>query len=209
MDQKTIWDNRFSNSNSHPRNNEWIEKYLEYFNKKMECMIVDLGCGKGANAIYLQEQGFNVLACDFAPSAIRFINEIYPSIQTICFDMISEFPNDISDVGIVLASLSIHYFALDDTVKLYDNIRNILGLGGYFIFRVNSKKEFENKDKVNVTDIIEKDYYILKDGTTKRYFDIKSISQLLNNFSIVKISEDNSRYHGREKYYIEGVVQKI
>ena len=209
MDQKTIWDNLFSNSTRRPRYNEWIEKYLDYFNKKSGCMIVDLGCGRGANSIFLNERGFNVLACDFSPSAISFINETHPSIQTRCFDMIREFPNDITNVGIVLSSLSTHYFTLEDTVKLYANIRDMLELGGYFIFRVNSKKEYENKNKANVADIIEKDYYVLNDGVTKRYFDIESISQLLHGFSIVKINENNSLYNDNEKYYIEGVVQKI
>ena len=209
MDQKTIWDNRFTNSISHRRDNEWIKKYLDYFNMKMGHMIVDLGCGKGANSIYLHERGFNVLACDFSPSALGFINQTYPSIQTRCFDMVHEFPDDIKDVGIVLASLSTHYFTLDDTIKLYDNIRAALTLGGYFIFRVNSKKEFEYKNKANVAGILEEDYYILKDGTTKRYFDVDSVSQLLNGFSIIQVNEDESLYHSNEKYYIEGVAQKI
>ena len=209
MEQKAIWDNRFSNSTDNPQFNEWVEKYLEYFNEKAGCVVVDLGCGRGANAVYLHNHGFNVLACDFSLPAIKFINENHPAIKTRCFDMIHEFPTDFRDVGVVLASLSTHYFTLEDTTKLYNNIRNMLGLGGYFIFRVNSKKEYAHKNKAYVTDIIEEDYYALKDGVTKRYFDIDSISALLGGFSIIQINENISEYNDGKKYFIEGIVQKI
>ena len=208
MEQKAIWDNRYSSSTDIPKNTEWIEKYSKYFNTKKNCTVVDLGCGKGVNSIYLKEQGFDVIACDFSPVAIKSINETHPSIQTRCFDMIKTFPNDIKNAGIVLASLSTHYFSFDNTVKLYNNIQNMLEPTGYFIFRVNSKKEFENNNKDFATDMIEKDYYILSDGSTKRYFDIDSISTFLKGFSIIKINESTSGYHGKEKHFIEGVAQK-
>ena len=208
VDQKAIWDGRYSSSSDNPRNDGWIENYIKYFNEKRENLIVDLGCGKGANSIYLQERGFNVLACDFSSQAINFVNKTYPAVQTQCFDMIYEFPNDIKDIGIILASLSTHYFTLDETVRLYNNIRNSLETGGYFIFRVNSKKEYEYKDKIEVADIIENDYYILKNGVKKRYFDINSISGLLNGFIVMKINEGSSEFYNN-KNYIEGIAKKI
>ena len=208
MEQKTIWDNRYSNRSNIPKDTEWIEKYSKYLNTKKNYTVVDLGCGKGVNSIYLKNQGFNVIACDFSPVAINFINETYPSIQTRCFDMINEFPNDIKNIGIVLASLSTHYFSFDDTTQLYSNIRNMLEPTGYFVFRVNSKKEFEINNKAYVAGTIEKDYYTLSDGSVKRYFDIDSISTFLKGFSIVKINESACGYHGQEKHFIEGVAQK-
>ena len=80
----------------------------------------------------------------------------------------------------------------------------MLGIGGYFIFRVNSKKEYEYKNKANVVDMVEKDFYVLSDGVTKRYFDIDSISQLMGGFSVIQINEDSSGYHDGIKYYNRG-----
>jgi cyclopropane fatty-acyl-phospholipid synthase-like methyltransferase len=209
MKQKEIWDKRYSNNADMLENVEWIKNYSKYFNMKKGCTIVDLGCGRGSNSIYLEEQGFNIIACDFSPVAIKYINETYPSIQTRCFDMTKEFPDDIKNIGIVLASLSTHYFSFDDTIRLYNNIRNMLEPMGYFVFRVNSKKEFENKDKEFIINELEKDYYVLNDGNTKRYFDIHSISALLREFLIIEINETTSGYHGKEKHFIEGIAQKI
>lgn len=182
---------------------------MKYIEEKQGGTVIDLGCGKGNNSLFLKERGYNVIACDFSPVAIEFINKTNPLIDTMCFDMISEFPNNIKNGDVVLASLSTHYFSLNDTINLYGNIRNILNLTGYFIFRVNSKKELEDRDKPYIKSMIEKDYYLLNDGSIKRYFDIDSISTLLEGFTIIKINEDSSEYHGKKKYYIDGVVQKI
>lgn len=35
------------------------------------CRAIDLGCGSGANAIFLAEHGFDVVGVDFSPVAIR------------------------------------------------------------------------------------------------------------------------------------------
>ena len=149
IEQKSIWDNRYSKNTDITMNTEWIEKYSKYFNIKKNCTVVDLGCGKGVNSIYLEEQGFDVIACDFSSIAIKFINETYPSIKTKCFDMVKEFPKDISNVGIVLASLSTHYFSFDDTVQLYNNIHSISTLlKGFSIVKINeSAAEYHGKEK--------------------------------------------------------------
>src|SRR5205809_7658578 len=34
------------------------------------CRVVELGCGTGINAIWLAQQGFDVMALDFSPLAI-------------------------------------------------------------------------------------------------------------------------------------------
>jgi len=210
LEQKIIWDNRYSSIKHNSQSSEWVEKYREYFREKKERTIIDLGCGKGDNSYHLTEAGYsNIIACDFSPVAIEYINKTYPTIETRCFDMINEFPGDIKNVGVVLASLSTHYFSMNDTVKLYRNIYDILEPTGYFIFRVNGKKEFENNDKNNIHSVIENDYYLLNDGTTKRYFDIDSISALLKSFLIVDVHETDSKYHGQTKYYIEGIAQKV
>jgi len=208
MEQKNIWNNLYFNSPHTLGSIEWIQKYDNYFHKMKNYTIIDLGCGRGDNAYYLKEEGYNVIACDFSPVAVEFINKTYPLIETKCFDMTKDFPKDFRNVGIVLASLSTHYFSLEETIVLYDNIYDTLQPTGYFIFRVNSKEELENKNRPDVHSIIERDYYLLNDGNTKRYFDIDSVSALLKKFSIIDIHQTQSEYRGHVKYYIEGMAQK-
>lgn len=35
------------------------------------CRVLDIGCGSGENAIWLAQQGFDVVACDVSPTAIQ------------------------------------------------------------------------------------------------------------------------------------------
>jgi SAM-dependent methyltransferase len=39
------------------------------------CKVLDIGCGTGDNAIWLAQQGFEVVACDFSETAIRQARE--------------------------------------------------------------------------------------------------------------------------------------
>ena len=208
MRQKDIWDNLYSSSPHVAISTEWIKKFDNYFCEMKNYTIIDLGCGRGDNAHYLKESGYNVIACDFSQEAISYINNTHPTIETRCFDMINEFPHDFKNIGVVFASLSTHYFSLKDTIKLYDNICDMLEPNGYFIFRVNSKEELEKKNKSSVESIIEDDYYLLNDGNTKRFFDIESMSKLLNRFTIVDIQESKFEYRGQMKYYVEGICSK-
>ena len=208
LSNQTIWDNLYSNSSHTPTNLDWIKTYNKYFSKRNELSVIDLGCGRGDNSKFLSEAGYKVIACDFSPAAIEYINQTHPQIETCCFDMVNAFPDDFKNIGIVLASLSTHYFSLFDTVKLYDKIYDTLEPGGYFIFRVNSKGELENKDRSKIKSMIEEDYYLLEDGNTKRYFDVDSVSKLLSKFDIINIQEAELEYRGHTKYFIEGIAQK-
>lgn len=209
MNQKEIWDSRYLKKNDFPTEKVWIESFMEYISENKENTIIDLGCRKGDNAINLFKKGYNVFACDFSSVAIDTLHNEYPILKIRCLDMINEFPNDIQKVGVIFASLSTHYFSLDDTVSLYANIYNLLLPGGYFILRVNSKEEFERNNRHDVVSMLEEDYYLINDGTTKRYFDIEDITNLLNDFIIIKLNVKSEIYFKKEKHYIEVVAQKM
>jgi SAM-dependent methyltransferase len=207
MNQQAIWNTRYAGG-ANPEQDGWLDQYEPYLNEEKSRTIVDLGCGRGQYARLLAEQGYRVVACDFSSVATQFVRETCPGVETRCFDMITDFPEDITNAGVVIASLSTHYFPMGDTVKLYRKIRDMLEPGGIFILRVNSKQELERNDRSHVQHQIEEDYYQVDDGTNKRYFDADSLSALLDGFVVERISESSSVYHGRVKYYVECVARK-
>ena len=209
MKQVDIWNKRFQKSNKTRTDDSiWIEKYWHFFAAKKDNEILDLGCGRGQNSLYLRDKGLKVTACDFSPVAIDDVKKAGIDINTCCFDMTEGLPFEDDSFGIVLASLSTHYFTESDTKTLYSVIYNILKPGGYFIFKVNSYREYLNKDISELQRKIEPDYYMLKDGTTKRYFTVDSLVSMLEKFEIIQIDEDASIYHGETKYSIDGIGQK-
>jgi len=210
MEQQDIWNKRYNKHKSLSdlaSEDIWIKKYGSYFDEKRDKTIVDLGCGSGINSYYLYNKGYDVIACDFSLAAIEIVKNNNDNITSMCFDMLQGIPIYNQNIGVVLASLSTHYFSLNDTVALYRNIYNLLESSGYFVFRVNSLKEYlSDKDEIN--EIIEENYYRLKSGAVKRYFDISAISNLLKDFKIIDINENDFVYFGNRKYFIDGIVQK-
>lgn len=211
MEQRDIWNKRYDKNISLSdltSEDIWIKKYDNYLVEKMDKTIIDLGCGSGINSYYLYDNGYNVIACDFSSSAIKIINKNNDKITTMCFDMLKGIPVYNQNIGVVLASLSTHYFTLNETEALYKNIYDLLEKSGYFIFRVNSKKEYMYNDKDGASEPVEENYYKCKDGVIKRYFDIPAILSLLKDFKVIDINESSFVYFGRQKYFIDGIVQK-
>jgi len=126
----------------------------------------------------------------------------------MCFDMTQGLPISDKNIGAILASLSTHYFILNETRNLYKNIYDLLEESGYFIFRVNSVKEYIHNEKEDITETIEENYYRLKSGAVKRYFDISTMRDLLQGFKIIDITEGDFVYFGNKKYFIDGIAQK-
>jgi SAM-dependent methyltransferase len=207
MNQQAIWDSRYANARNSGADG-WLDQYEAYINAMKGSVAVDLGCGRGEYAGLLAGRGYRVVACDFSPVAVGYVREAYPTVEARCLDIIQAFPADIKNAGIVLASLSTHYFALEDTKKLYRNIRGALKAGGCFILRVNSREELARKDRAHIQAEIEPDYYRLDDGTAKRYFTADSLSALLEGFSVERLRESSSAYAGNEKHYVECLARK-
>ncbi len=210
MPQIDIWNQRFSAipCKADCSREVWISKYDQYFLEKKSTAMIDLGCGRGQNSQYLYKNGFNIVACDFSPIVLEQIKAANKSIATKCFDLTQEYPIPKGSIGCVLVSLSTHYFSIEDTKLVYRHIFDILENGGYFIFRVNSLREYSENDKDEVVSKIEDDYYLLRDGVTKRYFSMESIAGFLRDFRIIELKEDSFLYYGNQKHCIEGIAQK-
>jgi len=90
MDQQNIWNKIYDKRTSAidlTAEDIWIKKYDNYFAEKRDKTIIDLGCGSGINSYYLHDNGYDVIACDFSPSAIKIIKNKNSEIATMCFDM--------------------------------------------------------------------------------------------------------------------------
>lgn len=207
MKQEDIWNDRFE-KNEGEINSSFLEKYINYFKNK-EISILDLGCGDGNNSLYLYNLGYDVIASDFSIKALEIIKKRNEKIKTSCFDMTKDFPFKNEYFDIIIASLSTHYFTLEETKRIYKRIWNSLKYDGYLIFRVNSTLELIRNKKNDIVGTLEENYYISANGKYKRYFSIDSTKEVLKEFSVVNISEVEFAYLNTMKYAIEGVAKKI
>ncbi|VGO14381.1 hypothetical protein PDESU_02942 [Pontiella desulfatans] len=55
------------------------------------CRVLDIGCGTGDNAIWLAEQGFDVVGCDLSTTAVRFANAKAEIAGARCHFIVADF----------------------------------------------------------------------------------------------------------------------
>lgn len=211
MKESNIWDYLYLkefNKDDINKHGKWLEKYNQYVQALSQDIFLDLGCGEGGNALYYRNLGYRVIACDFSQVVLDRIKHRYPDICVRNFDMQEGIPYDENSIGVIVASLSIHYFDLEQTKRIIENIYRCLKPGGYFIYRVNNYKEFE-RNKDNMLKRIEDDYYITKNGKKKRYFSVESMARLLNDdFQILQNFDTELTFNGVRKFAVEGIALK-
>jgi SAM-dependent methyltransferase len=95
---------------------------------------LDLGAGEGANSIWLAEHGWEVTAVDFAPAAIRHIEQIATSrglaIKGVVADILEYQPEERFDLVIVCFV----HFPPDKRAILLANAAAALAPGGTLLF---------------------------------------------------------------------------
>lgn len=180
----------------------WVfDKIIDDSNKP----AIDLGCGSGNDTLYLLNKGKKVIPCDGSMNAILNIKKNFPEVlDSVCFDMLDEFPfpNDITDL--IVADLSLHYFKREDTINILKEIKRLLVSNGHMLLRVNSINDV-NHGAGNGKEI-EHHLYMTEDGRYKRFFDYKDIYDFFNLFDIKYIREETmKRYKLEKKTYVVDV----
>ena len=147
----------------------WLQEYLPLL--KYDEMILDLGCGIGANTRYLIEQGFQVLSCDYSLEALKNVKEFIKGSQTKYLNMNDPFPFNDDSFKVIVADISLHYFLDTKTIQIMKEIRRILKPDGILLARVSSIH-----DAFNVSN----------DDPDSRYHDYGSYGQRYMNESDLK-----------------------
>lgn len=105
--------------------------------------ILELGCGAGADAVYLASQGHHVTATDFSSVAIRQ-NRMTHSASGVDFriqDLRHPLEFAPSFFDLVYARLSLHYFPDDVTRDIVGEVGRVLRPGGEFVFVCKSDRD--------------------------------------------------------------------
>lgn len=119
----------------------WLDDYNEELGRHRDSIILDLGCGTGANTQYLAERGFRVLSADYSRKALANVRKFIPESRTEYVDMNRPLPFRNGSFHVIIADISLHYFGESSTVSLMGEIRRILKPGGLLLARVSSMND--------------------------------------------------------------------
>jgi len=139
--------------------------------KKSE--ILDLACGKGRHAIYLNELGYDVTGIDLSPSSIDFAQQFENDrLRFAVHDMCLPYPKKFDAVFNLFTSFG-YFEKEEDNFRTIKSIQNELKLNGYgvidflnvdFVKKNIVASEMKSIDGINFSiDRYIKDGYIIKD----------------------------------------------
>jgi SAM-dependent methyltransferase len=100
--------------------------------------VVDLGCGTGANAVFLAEHGFEVVGVDFSPVALAKAEARAAQAGVACRFVAGDLTADLSGLGGPF-DLALDFGTLDDLAPdgrraMADNVRRLTRSGSLFLF---------------------------------------------------------------------------
>ncbi len=204
-----MWNNWSKKRNGLPAYDNWLDDYKDILNKNKNFEILDLGCGIGADTLYLIERGFKVLSCDFSLEALENIKKNISNSQTQYLDMIETFPLASESYALIIADLSLHYFDNETTIHIMSEIKRILKNNGILLARVASVKDFNFG--AGIGEQLEKNFYFEGDYT-KRFFDSEDVNKYFSIIGKVEFSETtmirNEEEYSKPKILYQIKVQK-
>lgn len=164
------------------------------YNLDKDSKILEIGCGEGQNAIYLQQNGFNVLASDVSQEAINWCKQKaseqnLPQQNYFVLDILD---NDLEDKFDFIYSVStLHMLVLDEHRKqFFDFIHSHLNDNGKALITVMGDGEFERNtsDITKAFDLEKRDFAngqtIEVAGTTCRIVNWDTLTQEVNNSNL-------------------------
>ena len=186
----------------------WLDRLLPEIGAHLrDRPVLELGCGDGIDTAILTEAGCRVLGIDISESALAEARVRAPSAEFYCQDVRAPFPIDASSAGIVVASLSLHYFPWEETLQLVERVHGVLAPGGLFLCRLNSTND-QNFGSIGHPGI-EQNYYLVN-GKPKRFFSQPEIERLFaSGWSVRTLSEEVIHRYAKPKVVWQVVAAAV
>jgi SAM-dependent methyltransferase len=103
--------------------------------------VLEIGCGAGRDTAELGALGLEVFAFDLSPEEAAKAASAAPGATVSVQSVLDPFPLEGTGIGVVVASLSLHYFPWRQTVEIVQRIRSTLRPGGLLLARFNSSED--------------------------------------------------------------------
>jgi len=186
----------------------WLQDWLQLLRDRAGAApILELGCGIGKDTAILVEAGFRVVAFDLSPHAIKRARAAVPQAEFLVRDIRAPFPVTAAEVGVIIASLSLHYFAWAETLALVERIRTTLRPRGALLCRLNSTND-RNYGAIGYPRI--EDNYYLVQGEPKRFFDQTSIDAVFaTGWRMLSVAERVIARYSQPKVVWEVILERV
>ena len=173
-------------------------------------MILELGAWLGQDSRYFIQRWYRVLSTDYSQEALdlnkqRSKDEIGTWLYELqLLDISQDIAFSEGSFDIVYAHLSLHYFSLEATNKILEEIGRILRPGWRIAVLLNTIDDIE----YGLWDWMEDDYYEIR-WVKKRYFSVDSAKALFEKyFDTIVLDNQWETYKDRE-LWIHNLIRYI
>lgn len=169
--------------------------------------ILELGCGRGADAARLARHGHTVLATDFSASAIAADIAQYANVPNLRFqtlEIAAPLPFESGAFDVVYAHLSLHYLPDRATREVFRDINRVLRPGGLLAFLCKSTADpLYGRGKELEPDMFE------LDGHVRHFFsEAYARACLSGRFVIDELSTGDETFYKRDSAFIHVIAHK-
>lgn len=184
---ESFWNQKYSKESERrkPSNHSaFVESCLQYFPKQGR--ILELGTWGGEDALFLSRKGYSVVATDFSVQALaalqqKLTQDPQPDLTTAYLDLNNPFIYPDNSFDVVYSNLALHYFNRQITQQIFDEILRVLNPEGIVAVSLNSTTDSE----YGMGKEIEKDYFEISPGESKRYFSVKTLKDFTGTFETI------------------------
>jgi SAM-dependent methyltransferase len=151
------------------------------------------------------ERPLEVVAFDLSPENVAKTKAIAPGATISAQDVLEPFPLGESGIGVVVASLSLHYFTWDETLSLVRRIHRTLRPGGLFLARLNSTEDIHYGSVGHPA--IEPGLFMIE-GSLKRFFSALDVNNLFAaGWRVTSMQHMESNKYGFPKFLWDVAVE--
>jgi SAM-dependent methyltransferase len=187
----------------------WLDRWLGLVAERAgTAPVLELGCGTGRDSAVLVNAGLHVVGIELSTESVAAARARVPhGAEFHCRDFRESFPLADESGGVVLASLSLHYFAWDETLALARRIHRVLRPGGVLLCRLNSVNDFHHG--ANGPPPEGEDSFFLVDGMPKRFFDRAAVQRLFaDGWRMLHLEERTVERYEQPKVLWEAVLER-
>lgn len=167
----------------------FMRNLISFLNLEPGNKILDLPCGKGRHAVFLNEEGFKVTGADLSANSIQFAKRFEnPDLKFVIHDMRESIPHQYHAILNLFTSFG--YFDDEETnIKVLENFKHSLLDNGHLVI------DFLNLKKV-ISNLVPYEHF------TKRGIEFTIRKKITEKYIIKEIQVD---FDGESKAYIEKV----
>jgi SAM-dependent methyltransferase len=143
----------------------FIDNLIRHFKIKPGSRILDMPCGKGRHAVYLEKKGFDVTGADLAENSIRIAkNSENKNLRFLVHNMLDPFPGREYDAVMNLFTSFGYFETEEEDLRALSNMKDCLKKNGLLIIDFLNAAEIQKNIKPReIITIDDTEFTILKE----------------------------------------------